>query len=386
MRITSSLTSALALTVVVAIPDRADACDPDPCPDSGVLDGLMPVNAAFIPSDGVLVLRASGQGDGDAWTDTVSLAVELDGQPVDGALEPVPGIGSALVWRSAAALVPGVYTATGTVDNPDDLDYCGDDLDLNFEFTVDAAPSTVLMPPEVTAAEVLEVHPGRELGDLVCCEGVMPLLNFNDCGGSSPPDYPPGSCGVINGTGVLTVTLDIAPKLPIATVGLLAYTVVSDGTDVASSLSPQLQLTAVAPLCSQVRVTNLATGETAITAESCHGEAQAGMLGPQTLDPTAELTCDGQLQTCETDVSGNAWDLTQCTPWPPEGETSTPTEGGSGATESASDTAGDSTGQGGPNENGNEEGFLCALDPAGDRRGALGLLALLALARRRRAR
>lgn len=382
MRTASLVAAALVLTVV-AVPDRADACDPDTCAFAGIVDGLTPVNASFIPVDGVLVLRASGENLTDAWGDTVSLAVALDGQPVDGALEPVPGVGSALVWSSAAALVPGVYTATGTVDNPDDLDYCGDDLDLAFEFTVDAAPSTTLVPPEVTPTEMLAVHPGQELGDLVCCEGVAPLRSVSDCGGDTPPDYPPGKCGVIHGTGVLTVTLDIAPKLPVATVGLLAYTVVSDGTDVASSLSPQLQLTAVAPVCSQVRVTNLATGETAVTAESCHGDASAAMLGPQALDPTAELTCDGALQTCETDVSGNSWDLTQCSPWPPEGDTSTPTEGGSGDSE-ASD-AGDSTGGGGPNEDLNEEGFLCALDPAGDRTGPLALLALLALARRRRA-
>lgn len=379
MRLTKSLIPALALTAVIAAPGESEACDPGVCHNISVVDALTPVNAAQIPSDGVLVLRAAGMFLGAGWSDAVTLEVSLGGQPVSGAIEPVPEIGDALLWRPAAALAPGVYAVTGAVDNDGDADYCGDDLELDFEFTVDAAPSTTLIPPEVAASEQVTQAPNLTLAALVCCAGVAPTQYIDSCGESGPPDFPEGSCGVAQGLGTLSVTLDVAPKLPIATVGMLAYTLIVDGEAQGSRLTPQLKHDSQAPLCTQVKITNLATGEAVTSDEICHGADVVDMIGPQELDPTGELTCDGPLQTCEADLPGESWDLKKCTPWLPESETGAPTEGGSDASAGESGSSGDA-GQ----EPGREQGCACSGDADDDELAhGLGLLALLALRRRR---
>lgn len=399
MTLDQVLLSALALTAVIVVPGESEACEPDPCFNSGVIDTLVPVNAAQIPSDGVLVLRADGRGLVDTWSDVLTLDVSLDGQPVAGAFESVPGIGDALLWRPAVALVPGVYTASGTVDNADDLDYCAEDIELDFEFTVDAEPSTTLIAPEVVASEAVVLDLSRELEGLVCCEDVVPVYFPDTCGEINGPSYPQGGCGVFKGEGRLTVSLAIAPKLPVATVGLLAYSLVIDGADVDHVLSPQLEHSSTAPVCTQVRVTNLATGETAITDELCHGEALADKLGPQVIDPTAELTCEGVLQTCEVEPNSTVWDPNNCTPWPGEGETGTPTEGGSDDSDGSDGSEGDAdsgsasasgtdtdtdtdTGAGPGEQDGGEKGCGCTSGAAEGSWGLLGLLGLLARRRR----
>src|SRR5688500_16000842 len=80
-----ALTAVSAMIAMIMVPGEAEACDPGPCQGVRIIDQLNPVNAALIPSDGVLVLQAAGKFiDGD-WSAAVSLDVSLDGQPVAGA-------------------------------------------------------------------------------------------------------------------------------------------------------------------------------------------------------------------------------------------------------------------------------------------------------------
>ncbi|MBL8976299.1 MAG: hypothetical protein JNK56_37185 [Myxococcales bacterium] len=379
----SCLAPALALVGALLLRvDAASACDPDPCFDADLWETLEPVNAALIPSDGVLVLQGSNRGFAPDWVDDVTLEVTLGGIPVDGALE-APGMDGVLVWRPAAPLQPGVHAVKGALNNPDELEYCSPDLVLDFEFTAEAGPAVALTPPTVTAMESVSVTPADSLTALVCCEGVVPETLYNDCGDGGP-DYPAGGCGRKEGTGWLEVQLPIAPMLPVGTAGLLAFTLKVDGVAGNSTLSPQLSWRASAPFCTEVVATNLASGEEVTTAKQCHGDTVADQLGAQVLDPTLEITCTEPLQTCELGELDEAWDPAKCTPWPGSGEeTGTPTEGsasagseGSGGTSEASESAGEQDPEG--------KGCGCV---GGEAPGwsALGLLGLAAL-RRRRAR
>ncbi|MBK9757854.1 MAG: hypothetical protein IPO88_30960 [Nannocystis sp.] len=370
----------LVASALILRPAEAAACDPDPCYQADLWQTLAPVNASLIPGDGVLVLQGANPGDPAAWLDKVALTVTLDATPVAGALE-APGINGVLVWRPDAPLVAGMYKVMGTLDNPDDLDYCGEDLLLDFEFMSDGGAAVPLTPPSLTPMEVVSTTQIVDLETLVCCEGVVPGTSFNDCGGDSV-DYPEGQCAPTQGTGWLDVQLPIAPMLPIGTAAMLAYSLKVDGAVVARTLSPQLGWQASAPFCTEVVVTNLGTGETLTTDKQCHGDAVASQLGPQDLDPALAITCSEPLQTCAVNAMGDAWDPNMCTPWPPEGETGTPTEGGSDS--AGSDGSGGSGGSAGEAEPG-EKGCGCVGGGAPGPWALPGVLVLAGLRRRRRA-
>ena len=77
----SCLAPALALVGALLLRvDAASACDPDPCFDADLWETLEPVNAALIPSDGVLVLQGSNRGFAPDWVDDVT----LNGAPSNG--------------------------------------------------------------------------------------------------------------------------------------------------------------------------------------------------------------------------------------------------------------------------------------------------------------
>lgn len=370
---------ALVLSALL-VPREAEACDPDICFNEDFWRSFEPVNAALIPTDGVLVLSGLHSGGGGVTkVDGITLAVTLEGAPVAGTLE-TAGVPDVLVWRPAAPLSAGAtYQVTGLVDIPDDLDYCGDDIDLDFEFLVDAGPAVPLEPPSLSTMSSVAIVEEVGFDTLVCCDGTYPEIVILACGPYTDQfGWEPGLCGSKTGTGYLKVSLDIAPKLPISTTAMLGYRLIVDGEpQPGGTLKPALSLTSLVAVCLEVEVSNLATGEVLVSPAGCVDAEPGEQLGVQSLDPGLVITdCPGALQTCEVDAEGEAWDPAKCTPWPPEGETGTPTssdgEGSEGS--EGSDTAG---------ENEGEKGCGCAGDP--EPVAGLALVGLgLALRRRRR--
>ncbi len=369
------------------VPREAEACDPDPCYQADYWRTFEPVNAALIPTDGVLVLSGLNTSNGVTVVDGITLAVTLEGAPVEGTLE-TAGVPDVLVWRPAAPLTAGAtYQVTGLVDNAGDADYCGDDIDLDFEFLVDAGPSVPLESPSLSTMSSVAVVDEITFATLVCCEGTYPLDVVVDCGADVDEiDWTAGQCAPTSGVGYLTVNLDLAPKLPISTTAMLGYRLLVDGApQPGRTLMPALSVTSPMMVCLDVEVTNLANGEVVLTSAGCFDAGPGEQLGVQTLDPTLVITeCAGILQTCEVDAEGTAWDPAKCTPWPPEGETGTPTssDGSEGSAGTDGSGGSDSTDTAGENEL-SEKGCGCAGDP--DPVAGLALVGLgLALRRRRR--
>jgi hypothetical protein len=78
----SCLAPALALVGALLLHvHTASACDPNPCFDADLWETLQPVNAALIPSDGVLVLQGSNDGDAASWLEAIEVEVTLRGDP-----------------------------------------------------------------------------------------------------------------------------------------------------------------------------------------------------------------------------------------------------------------------------------------------------------------
>jgi len=62
--------------------------------------------------------------------------VTLSGQPVAGAVEETSVLG-VFAWRPAQLLEPGAtYEVAGMVDNLAEVEHCGEDFAVGFEFTV----------------------------------------------------------------------------------------------------------------------------------------------------------------------------------------------------------------------------------------------------------
>jgi MYXO-CTERM domain-containing protein len=341
------LTSVVALAALVVPVDDASACSPNPCVGTRLWYSLQPVNAARVPTDGVLVLQAGNFGD--APLSDIALAVTRDGIAVDGALEATDIVG-VLVWRPAAPLQAGVHVVTGTIDNPEGSTHCQGDLALDFEFTAEVVPPISLTPLTVTPIETVEVTPIDELASLACCGEVVPETIEDSCGGTLP-GYKAGECAPTRGTGWLEVELTTASTLPDATAVQVAYVLKVDGAAVASATDPKFSWRASAPFCTVVEATQLATGEKSTTGEQCHGEAVADQLGDQPIDPTLATMCIEALQVCEVDPMTQAWDASACSPWADE-----------------------------------QAGCGCVGGDAPDPWGALAVLGLAALRRRRRAR
>jgi MYXO-CTERM domain-containing protein len=391
-----TISLALPLAGAALIPDEADACSPWQCAYVDLWNEVEPVNAAAkIPIDGVLLLRAAHDGgaDEDELLTKLGLTVTSDGQPIAGALEPTD-VRNVLAWRPADPLVPGaVYKVVGQLDNTvegEQYDYCADDLlPLDFEFIADDGPSAPLAAPEVTAAEEVELSPGDELEDLVCCDDAFPAEYYYDCGGAGDHvGWSTGNCASLWGTGRLQVALTIDPVAPPATAQMLSVQLVVDGQPREPRIATELTSSAIQPFCTEIVLRNLATGETATSKQSCHGGAVASQLGRQLLDPSAEIAseCVGAAYVCELNEDGSNWDATKCTPWP--GEAATTGDETTGPT-TGDETGGDQT-TGGPATGGEGEDLVdhgCSCD-AGTRGSfeALGLFALGLLRRRRRRR
>lgn len=380
------LRSALAGVALVAglHAREAAACSttgPAPCVADGAWDSLQPYNAAAIPSDGLLVLEASGSKDLQDFLDRVTLDVTLDGQPVAGALEGA-GVKNILLWRPAGPLAAGTYEATGLLDNAG----CLESDALDFEFVVEDAPSTALPAPTLTAEQQVSVSGPMALDNLVCCDGAVPAEEENSAAcGLVEVVWSEGHCARKEGTGQLSVYPKADPGVTGATAGLLRFTWSVDGAPVQDTLTPDFGHRDAGPFCLTVRVTNMATGESVESAQSCHDRGPDDpQLGPQSLDPAAELAgmCSTPLQTCALTPTGDAWDPENCTPWPDGGA-----DTGGGATDSSgggtTDSSGDSAGTAGVDSG--DKGCGCASDQGGGG-GVLALLLAGGLLRRRQRR
>ena len=243
MNFLTNSTAALALCATLAVmPDSAEACDQSECSYADVWTSLEPLNAALIPIDGVLLLQATSVSGSSFLPDTLTLDVTLDGQPVAGALENIGGL-TAFAWRPEQPLAAGAtYKVNGTIDNPDDLDYCGEDLTLDFEFKVDDKPSAPLKIPVVTPTEKVVITGDYGLEALVCCEGVEPKIVTEECGEATGfyLTYPEGACAAGTGVAGLDVVLEVTPPPEPATASLLKYELIAYDMLVRVGLSPTL--------------------------------------------------------------------------------------------------------------------------------------------------
>lgn len=310
--------------------DEAHACFPDACFYAESWSSLTPLNAAAIPTDGVLLLQG---GRTDVPVDSVpfedlladlTVTVTRDGEPVAGSLEQTE-ISRVVAWRPAAPLMAGAtYVVTGAIDNPDGFTPCGPDLlEIEFEFHVDDGPAVALVPPQVSASESVRTTSVTRLETLACCDDAYPAEYTDDCGGPTGIRWDAGQCTPTRAYGRLDVALTVQHGLPPGTAGQLVRSIVGERTT-PGEFTDELTVTGGGPFCAQVKLRNLATGETVMSAEQCHGEAVAGQLGELELDPHDALAgqCEGPLYVCEpafVTMFETRWDVNACRPVVDEG-------------------------------------------------------------------
>ena len=381
-RLSSTLPFAIPVASMFAVgPDTARACGPEPCDPSTIFEDLQPVNAAAIPIDGVLVLQATTELPNESVISRLEVTVMRAGLPVAGSVETTAGDG-VLVWRPSEALVPGPHAAHLKYVHGDDSSYCGipGDFEEDFTFEVQDVPAQPLAPPTVEPVQTVTITEDERIDNIVCCDEAFPYEDYG-CGPSEDIFWSRGECAAFSGTGFLKITLTVDPMQGPALSGLLLRTVLVDGAPVKSGAIDQFVLRDDRPFCTQVELRNLATGETSVSAQQCHGDDVATQLGPQMLDPERTLAdkCEGPLYTC-TVLEGvpRRWDKDDCTPI--EGQEGTDTA--SSDTASSDAASSDTGGEGGQNE---PVGRGCACDSGpGEPMTAIGLLGVAMLRRRRR--
>jgi MYXO-CTERM domain-containing protein len=368
---------ALAFPILgtAAIPGVAQACDGYYGPCQGGYEfwqDLTPVNAAKIPSDGVLVLQGNHQGDDAASLPSIELTVTKDGQPIAGALE-ATSMHGVLVWRPVDPWEAGAtYALSGNINNPPESEACaqlltpigGDSL------TIDVAPGSALGTVEFSGETMVQSYPTVSLDTLACCEGAMPSVGYVVCGGDYV-DFDPAECAPTQGYGYLSVQIDGEPAATGPAGGQIVYTLKVDGNPYSTSLTPVFDVTTDAPFCAVIEATDLASGAVDAGQKHCFGEAVAGQLGPQVLDPKEKLQC--ALEQCATDGVPPTWDPMACTPFDPESPTTSDSDGGG------------SSGSGTAGEGEDDKGCNCDVRSGSDA-GLLALIGLVGLVRRRRRR
>ncbi|MCY1064911.1 hypothetical protein OV090_09080 [Nannocystis sp. RBIL2] len=338
-----ALSVSIPLAGAALVPAEATACSPGPqhgpCWYADQWAALAPVNAAAIPIDGVLVLQGTQTGPSPEaeWLDAITFTVTRDGQPIAGAIE-TTGIDDVLIWRPAAPLVPGAtYQVEGALDNPDEDpegEACGPDLlPLVFEFHADAGPAAPLATLTTETQGIVTITPQiAELDALVCCDDAIPFLfETDDC--EIEIKWNKGACATLMGEGRLGVTMT-TKGVPASTLAMTSRRLVVDGVPGATFVGADPATSSLAPVCLQVQVRNLASGEMVLSEPQCVGDDVVGSLGKQEVDPSAELAalCAGSPYECN--VQGDVWQPDECEPWPAE----------MGTTGESTDTDGDTTG------------------------------------------
>lgn len=369
----------LAATVTPAV---AEACSTYDCGSYEHWVDLAVVDVAKIPSDGVIVLQGTHFGDDLASLPAIELTVTKDGQPIAGALE-ASSMHGVLVWRPAEPWQTGAtYAVAGMVTNPEEGAACGPPtIPIDAMVNIDVASGVALVPVEFSGEAQVQLSPVASLATLVCCEGTAPSSGYG-CGG---PDlyWDAEECAPTQGHGYLSVEISGQAAAAGPTAAQIVYTLKVDGKVDTSNLVPVFSVSRDTPFCAVIEASYLASGAVTASEERCFGEDMAAMLGPQALDPAANLQC--VLEQCVT--ADNTWDPTMCVPYDP----SQPT--GSDGSDSASDgsgsdagsDAGSGSGSATAGEGDGDKGCACTVRPTGDA-GLLALVGLVGLARRRRAR
>lgn len=372
----------VVVALVVGLPAAtAQAGHCDYCNEG--LPTAVAIKTPEIGVDGVLVVvlederyRPLGQTSWDITTVTVT---DSSGTVVDGALEVHPGFSPA-AWRPTSPWSPGVYDVTVTVDLPSFPAEPGPTGCSGFTHeavvVVADGPRHVVGTQALSVVETYDMKPVASLGTLVCCDGALP--RNGSVQGIWCPGYPStqleigeGHCTELSATGWLgldaQVLIDGEPAPPSYSMREVTRERTSAGGDARMSMD------ITAPACLQFELLDLVTGERTIH-ESCHGDAIADQLGTLDLDPTAQLAanCSGEAYVCE--EHGDAWDADACLTWPYGAPFVHP------STIPAEDETPDDMP---PASSAVDDGCRVGAGPAP---GAPGLVALVLLGRRRRAR
>ncbi|MBA3549640.1 MAG: hypothetical protein H0T76_24445 [Nannocystis sp.] len=350
-----------------------------PCDGLEFWEDLSPVNAAKIPSDGVLVLQGIHQGDDAASLPSIELTVTKDGQPLAGALE-ATSLHGVLVWRPLAPWeAGGVYELSGAVTNNSGNEFCGPPMIVIADaLNIDAAPGAALGPVDFTGQPQVLVSPRVSLDTLACCPEAMPGNDYSGCGGNGVY-WDPAECTPTQAHGYLSVQLMGEPATTGAAAAQVVYTLKVDGNSHSSSLTPQFSVVTDAPFCAVIEATDLASGATIAGQKHCFGDAVAEMLGPKALDPSEKLQC--ALENCA--PNGNNWDPMMCTPLDPSQPTTSDSDGTASDSGSSGGSDSDTAGEGET-----DKGCSCDAGPTGDAGllALVGVVGVLGLARRTRRR
>jgi len=374
----AALALAFPIFVAAATPGEAQAdaagCY-EPCYNVDAWQYLAPVNAAKIPSDGVLVLQGEHKGDYAAALPPIELLVTKDGQPLAGALE-TTSLHGVLVWRPLDPWEAGAtYALSGTVTNATDDSYCGPMMiAIEATLNIDVAPGAALGPAEFVGATEVQISPVVALDTLACCEGATPSMGYGygGCGGAGVY-WDPNECAPTEARGYLSVQIDGEPAASGAAAAQILYTLQVDGGLASRALAPEFSVVRDTPFCAVIEATDLASGAVTQGQKHCFGEAVADMLGPQPLDPAEKLQC--ALENCADENGG--WDPMMCAPLDPDAPTTSDSDDGeSSGPGSDSDTAG---------EGEDDKGCSCDAQSTGDA-GLLALVGVVGLAGRRRRR
>ncbi|HEY8376671.1 MAG TPA: hypothetical protein VIK91_09295 [Nannocystis sp.] len=307
----------LAVLPGVLLPDRGEACAPDPCQGVVAFAGLELAEDVAVPLDGVVVLQAYWFGDysNQELIEGLVLDVEHAGAPVAGALEATE-IGGVLVWRPAEPLVAGGgYRIRGSFRNPPGVPKvcAAAEVEVDLEFVVADEPATPVKGAGLYATERIEEVPRDDLESLVCCDGAMPYVQ-EVCGIDHGLAWSEGACVTAQADRRLRVDLRDLIQLDEVTESQWMRTLFQNGKLVGRTLGTRFTRYITERTCFAVELRNLATGEVFVSSQECAGEL-AGSLDEVVIDPLPILNraCEGAPYTCA--VVDGAWDPEDCTPW-----------------------------------------------------------------------
>ncbi|MEM6294727.1 MAG: MYXO-CTERM sorting domain-containing protein [Myxococcota bacterium] len=374
-------------------PQRADACSPDFCYESGEFVAFEIANET-VSTEGVLLIGGSTLGGPGLPLETVQSLVEITvtdsgGNPVDGSIDGIQGV---YTWRPTSPLPAGETLTVAYSVTPED-ENCADPLAGTDTVVVVDEPLPTVALPELTFSADFRLQPSRSLDSLVCCDGAYPE---NLCGSA---DWFDGYCVSSQGTGLATARIDLTSVDPELTTTTRLEFVIDGELFRARKLldlpeAPVFSYQRSSAFELVVRVVDLATGEAIESEVFVADGGEEGALGSQGLDVTAELeeSCEAQPYVCQHD--GSIWDQSACTPYGDDGETTESasdgedtfvTDGGDGGFETNGDETGDTdadsgSGSGGDAAADDTGGCSVGGSPAW---GTLALFGLFGLRRRR---
>lgn len=306
----------LAALLGVLLPERGEACTPDPCQEVVAFAGLELADEVAVPVDGVVVLQAYwfGSYSNQELVDGLQLVVERAGAPVAGTLE-VTEIGGVLVWRPAEPLAAGeTYQITGTFKNPAGVPrVCAAAvIEVNLEFVVADGPAEPVEKAALYVSERVDEVPRDDLEALVCCDGAMPYEQVV-CGIGHGFAWSEGLCVAAQAERRLRVDIRNLRGVDEGA-GQWVMTLIRDGQPNGVTLGTRFTRYVTEWTCFAIELRNLATGEVLVSDEQCAGETLE-MSDAVVLESLAILrnACESEPYTCA--VADGAWDPEVCMPW-----------------------------------------------------------------------